>query len=330
MRESCPGPEMIGTYLEGGLPEAERDELEAHAAECEDCAAVVAAAGGQAQAVQLSEAFEKRILGVFPKTKGGTSRRRVPRRRARPAVLPRAWFLTAAMAAAVLLVGFAIFGGKPEARRAGKEPERESVVAEAPAPGEEIAREAVRTVAAPAPEEVKRDETTLAVLEPTEEAALTEAPAEEPEGIRAPEETPELAAVPERESETEEPMARVARVRGLVMYARGAHGRWARASEGIGLLSGDRLDTRTGAARIDLDGAVVCANSRTVLVLSAVPAQAGVARARPGAPAVAVELTRGDILVKDEGLRVSVRVVGGPSRPWARSSACTSSGRGRK
>ena len=51
---ACLSEERIMRYLEGGLTEAERPDVDAHVDACEECHAVVAAAGGgEAQGGEL-------------------------------------------------------------------------------------------------------------------------------------------------------------------------------------------------------------------------------------------------------------------------------------
>lgn len=89
------------------------------------------------------------------------------------------------------------------------------------------------------------------------------------------------------------------------MYARGPEGTWRRAIAGIQLLDGDRIDTRTGMVRLDLDGAVIYANRGTVFPM----------RTTGAGRTALVELSRGEVFVENGGREVLVETPDGLISP---------------
>lgn len=103
-------------------------------------------------------------------------------------------------------------------------------------------------------------------------------------------------------------IARVERIAGYVLYARGGQGHWKRAIAGISLLPGDRLDTRTGMARLAMDGGATVYASRGT-VLQALRALTGDGEAH------LLNLSRGELYVESGKKRVHVESADGLFSP---------------
>ena len=85
----------IHAWLDGELPAAEREELEAHIATCEQCAAAVAEARGfVAASSRILTALDSVPGGVLPKSDSVASKGVVPRKRF---TVSRAWMAVAAV-----------------------------------------------------------------------------------------------------------------------------------------------------------------------------------------------------------------------------------------
>lgn len=180
----------------------------------------------------------------------------------------RRWGAVAA-AAAVLIVALLLVRGREE-----EVPPREVAVAqeEAPAPvGERVA--VVQERAAPPRAE--------SGVEVTEQPKLEEvAPEREPERVaEVPSESRQAPKVAEKPAdaqpsimETERPVIRLALIAGSIYHKRKGAEKWSKvtkAAEGMYLERGDSLDTRSGRARIELEGVgSVCCNRNTWLAFN--------------------------------------------------------------
>ena len=86
---------MIHAWLDGELPSAEREELEAHVASCEQCAAAVAEARGfVAASSRILTALDSVPGGVLPKSDSVASKGIAQRKRF---TVSRAWMAVAAV-----------------------------------------------------------------------------------------------------------------------------------------------------------------------------------------------------------------------------------------
>lgn len=108
--------------------------------------------------------------------------------------------------------------------------------------------------------------------------------------------------------ETERPIARIAWRTGSVTYSRAAGGRAADAALGIQLHSGDRLETKSGAAvlRIDADSQI-CVGPHTQVRIHT--------RAADGRPGILADLAKGDLYIDDSGDSVFVTTIDGNFTP---------------
>jgi hypothetical protein len=140
-------------WLDGELPEGERDELQAHAAECPDCARLAGdlraadAALGVGPAPERSEkewdAFDRALMvRIAMEEKGRAARARDRLRRAWRTALRGAAAAAALFAAGI--VGYAIRGGRPERTGGGAADGppvvRDGAVAPASDPADELRR----------------------------------------------------------------------------------------------------------------------------------------------------------------------------------------------
>lgn len=107
--------------------------------------------------------------------------------------------------------------------------------------------------------------------------------------------------------ETQPPIARIASIRGRVMYQRGHGTRWLPAQAGISLLAEDGIDTRSGMARLDLADSTVYVNRGTVIRLRRVRTDT--------VEVVLVELAKGEVYVDDARRKIHVETTDGLVSP---------------
>jgi ferric-dicitrate binding protein FerR (iron transport regulator) len=127
-------------------------------------------------------------------------------------------------------------------------------------------------------------------------------------------ETPEVAHIqtppepPKRPEPDQRPSGQIARLASAgAAYARGSQGAWERSAKGVSLFPGDRIDTQSGTAQIDMDYAVVAVNSHTTLRLCD--------GRRGEASFPVVDLAAGEIFVDDRGGKVHVLTPDGLCSP---------------
>jgi ferric-dicitrate binding protein FerR (iron transport regulator) len=320
--------ETLSSLADGELPPDQVSPVIDHAASCADCrkrledfrlaAAMFSAASlpdidqefalEPADAMRLIDRVRTVSAGIKPakprtteSRRAGLSARRMSHRRQKAAGYS-GWFAAAAAVLVTAAVAAAI------AFSVRKTPDN---VAVDPRPAEKSSKQPVR------PEDVEKKRPLVAgpvepapvepggvgveekVVEPVEPS-----PGPEPRVVEQPEEPvkPPPAQTPEQPR-----IARLAFVQGAVRYARGATGEWIEvksdAYSEISFFEGDRLDVRSGGARIELEGSAIYARSDTSL------------RFLRHDQAALADLARGEIHVVDNARSVEVLTPDGLVRP---------------
>lgn len=305
---------LLGRFLEQELSESEQTEFETILSQSEEARREFLTLASMHQ--ELFTLMERPARAAAP----APSPRPVQKtaRRARSSVLRRS-IAPLGLAAAVLLGLTAVvihFATRTTDRPAKEQPAPRIVDEREP----EVPAEITRKDAPPSPK-IERPPTPAPESRPhkpvepssekpqapeTERPKREEKPAPPPPVPDRPEKPPTVT--PPVKPTVESALARLVRIEGQVRYSRGGRAATAKATEGISFLPGDRLDTRTGRARLDLPGgASIYADRGTGFRLLSAVTESG--------DVVLVELTRGEIYVSDGAGRVHVETLEGVFEP---------------